>query len=253
MIGKGTDLSSGYYGDPPRIRIYLKQLVIFLSALVLMKLTVILVLSIFTAFFLALAEFILYPVLVWNNEKLELITVMLVVPLMMNAMQFWVVDGVIKQGGRLKNVDQLQQWKRARTSIDVERQPTSPIQGDFTDGFMERGDAEEADERTLDILHYDAASPRRPVSGLSEQTAHRRKSRFGDSHVGYDPIHGSRLEESIILDVGIEESSSVSSIGGVSTMSSIGTGNSSGLEATDRTVLLGRPKLPLLTSKHKNA
>lgn len=91
-------LKSGNYGVPPKAAWYGKQLMIYCIGLVGMKLFV---------FFL----FMTLPWLPWigdwalrwtrGNEQLEIAFALFVFPLMMNAVQYWVIDNLImdKQGG----------------------------------------------------------------------------------------------------------------------------------------------------------
>ncbi|KAI9314150.1 vacuolar membrane protein-domain-containing protein [Dichotomocladium elegans] len=91
-----TGLQSGVYGDPPlqkQMKRWLKQLGVYISGLIIMKLIVVLL-------------FHLCPwlsdvgrwVLRWTmgNYKLQVVFVMLIFPLVMNIIQFWVVDTIVK-------------------------------------------------------------------------------------------------------------------------------------------------------------
>ncbi|KAI9189911.1 hypothetical protein H9P43_001344 [Blastocladiella emersonii ATCC 22665] len=96
-LGIERDLRSGHYGDPPRFLAWLKQTILFSFCLFMMKVCV------------ALAIY-LFPVLEWvgkialapfKDPRTEVLFVMLVFPMIMNIVQFWLVDHVIKHKGPL--------------------------------------------------------------------------------------------------------------------------------------------------------
>lgn len=91
---------SGIYGNPPNLKRYFQQLAVFLLALFSMKVTVLFLLSHFD-FLFTLGSLLLYPVLMFKSPRLEVVVVMLIFPLIMNVLQFWCVDAVIKAGGHL--------------------------------------------------------------------------------------------------------------------------------------------------------
>ncbi|KAF9695103.1 hypothetical protein EKO04_006755 [Ascochyta lentis] len=86
-------IRSGNYGHPPRATWWLKQSIIYFLGLIGMKLCV-------------LAIFALLPWIAWvgdwalrwteGNTALQITFVMFVFPLIMNALQYWIVDGFIK-------------------------------------------------------------------------------------------------------------------------------------------------------------
>lgn len=87
---------SGNYGHPPRAVWWLKQSIIYFLGLFGMKLCV---------FFI----FQLLPWIAWvgdwalswteGNEAIQITFVMLIFPLIMNALQYWIIDGFIKDPG----------------------------------------------------------------------------------------------------------------------------------------------------------
>ncbi|KAI8586893.1 vacuolar membrane protein-domain-containing protein [Geranomyces variabilis] len=97
------DMRSGHYGNPPRLTAWARQLVLFLSAWTLVKLTVVILLRVFP-FFAIVAEWILDPLVSSNDTRLQVVVVMLIFPLCMNVVQAWLIDMVIKgkplRGGR---------------------------------------------------------------------------------------------------------------------------------------------------------
>ncbi|KAI9243380.1 vacuolar membrane protein-domain-containing protein [Sporodiniella umbellata] len=93
---KWTGFQSGVYGDPPlteQIQKWAKQLSVYIVSLMLMKVIVV-------------ALFHLCPwlsdvgdwVLSWtvDNYRLQVVFVMFIFPLVMNIMQFWIIDTIVK-------------------------------------------------------------------------------------------------------------------------------------------------------------
>lgn len=93
MANPPESIQSGRYGQPPRVTWWLKQSIIYFLGLFGMKLCV---------FFI----FQLLPWIAWvgdwalrwteGNEALQVGFVMLVFPLVMNALQYYIIDGFIK-------------------------------------------------------------------------------------------------------------------------------------------------------------
>jgi hypothetical protein len=93
MANPPESIRSGNYGHPPRATWWLKQSFIYFLGLLGMKLCV---------FFI----FQLLPWIAWvgdwalrwteGSEALQILFVMFIFPLIMNAMQYWIVDGFIK-------------------------------------------------------------------------------------------------------------------------------------------------------------
>lgn len=94
-LGKPLEsIQSGYYGSPPRAWWWLKQSLIYFIGLFGMKVCV-------------LVLFLMFPwiakvgdwALGWTegNEKLQIAFVMMIFPLIMNAMQYYIIDSFIKQ------------------------------------------------------------------------------------------------------------------------------------------------------------
>ncbi|KAI5466300.1 vacuolar membrane protein-domain-containing protein [Mariannaea sp. PMI_226] len=94
-LGKPTEsVQSGHYGQPPNVWWWLKQSVIYFCGLFGMKICVLII-------------FIMMPwiskvgdwALSWTegNEKLQIAFVMMIFPLIMNAMQYYIIDSFIKK------------------------------------------------------------------------------------------------------------------------------------------------------------
>ncbi|KAI9022290.1 vacuolar membrane protein-domain-containing protein [Phycomyces nitens] len=91
-----SGLQSGVYGGPPfrkQARRWAKQLVVYVCALLTMKILVVLLFHLFPS----IAVFGKW-MLGWTmgNHKLQVVFVMLIFPLTMNTMQFWVLDTIVK-------------------------------------------------------------------------------------------------------------------------------------------------------------
>lgn len=97
-LGFHSIVASGYYGKPPRASVWGGQFLVFLSGLVLMKLLVVLILTMFPII-LALGQFFLSPFERLEDPRYQVVVVMLLVPLVMNVVQFWLTDHIIKARG----------------------------------------------------------------------------------------------------------------------------------------------------------
>ena len=92
-------IKSGHYGQPPKVTWYLKQILIYFLGLSGMKLFV---------FFL----FAALPWLPWvgdwalrwteGNEALQIAFALFLFPLIMNAIQYWIIDSLIMEKSRGK-------------------------------------------------------------------------------------------------------------------------------------------------------
>ncbi|KAG0245011.1 vacuolar membrane protein-domain-containing protein [Mortierella sp. GBAus27b] len=86
-------LKTGEYGNPPQFERWWKQTLVFSLGLVVMKIVVVIVLT--WPFLFTFGEWVLGWTL--QNEKLQILFVMLILPLTMNICQFWVIDYILKQ------------------------------------------------------------------------------------------------------------------------------------------------------------
>ncbi|KAF9960924.1 hypothetical protein BGZ72_005424 [Mortierella alpina] len=86
-------LRTGEYGNPLQIQRWWKQTLVFSLGLVVMKIVVVIVLT--WPFLFTFGEWVLGWTL--QNEKLQILFVMLILPLSMNICQFWVIDYILKQ------------------------------------------------------------------------------------------------------------------------------------------------------------
>lgn len=104
-----TNIKSGEYGDPnrPSITAYLKQLAIYYVSLMITKVILFVVMNYFALQLLWITDHIL---LVWLNnypEQVEIFMVIFVIPIIMNCLQFILVDNIIQNPYfRMKNKEQ---------------------------------------------------------------------------------------------------------------------------------------------------
>ncbi|KAJ1978176.1 hypothetical protein H4R34_003303 [Dimargaris verticillata] len=91
-----SGMDSGNYGTPPRVTSWIKQSIAFFVALLTMKMTVMVALALFP-FLAILGRIFLAPFKQVGDSRIQIVMVMLIVPLVMNIIQFWLIDHVIKQ------------------------------------------------------------------------------------------------------------------------------------------------------------
>ncbi|RKP38567.1 Vaculolar membrane protein-domain-containing protein, partial [Dimargaris cristalligena] len=89
------NMDSGDYGSPPRPINWVKQSIAFFMALLSMKVTVMIALALFP-FLAIVGRMFLAPFQHLGDPRIQIVMVMLVVPLVMNIIQFWLIDHVIK-------------------------------------------------------------------------------------------------------------------------------------------------------------
>ncbi|KAK0748118.1 vacuolar membrane protein-domain-containing protein [Apiosordaria backusii] len=96
-------VQSGHYGSPPNVWWWLKQSFIYFCGLMGMKLVVLVIFMIFP-WLSEIGDWALK----WTegNEKLQIVFVMMLFPLIMNAMQYYIIDSYIKkQEGKVEQDD----------------------------------------------------------------------------------------------------------------------------------------------------
>ena len=97
-------MKSGDYGHPPNVNWWTRQTVAFICCLLVMKIIIIFIFRL-CPFLFDIGEFLLGWTL--YNAKLQVVFVMLIFPLVMNIIQFWLVDQVIMkklEGVKLEDV-----------------------------------------------------------------------------------------------------------------------------------------------------
>ena len=95
---------SGDYGQPPRWKSWLYQLSVWLVVCLFVKCLILLVIWAFDAELEAAASFLLEPVS--SDPKVELVFVVIVIPVILNATMFWVTDSFIKSRNRKKPAEE---------------------------------------------------------------------------------------------------------------------------------------------------
>mmetsp|Transcript_122358 Transcript_122358/g.357165 ORF Transcript_122358/g.357165 Transcript_122358/m.357165 type:complete len:247 (+) Transcript_122358:87-827(+) len=92
-----SDYHSGEYwiGDEFQLRRYVKQLMVWLLVVTLMKLVMVLLILLCQVPLVAIASFLLAPFV--QRPWTKLLVVMILTPLCMNVFQFWVVDSFIQK------------------------------------------------------------------------------------------------------------------------------------------------------------
>jgi len=101
--GQHSDLNSGQYRGPNGDVLphkYLKQLAVWILVVTIMKGFMAVLMAAAHSLWISLASWFLQPVS--GNSEVELVLIMIITPLLMNAFQFWVVDNIIKGDGDLQ-------------------------------------------------------------------------------------------------------------------------------------------------------
>lgn len=107
---RGEDFKSGAYKDSSGHVMYdkfYKQLVLWLIVVSGMKACMLVIMLLFSGWLATLASFILRPVS-WHSG-LKLVTVMILTPLTMNSLQFWLVDSFIRKQPNHDSTDAYEQ------------------------------------------------------------------------------------------------------------------------------------------------
>ncbi|KAF5358959.1 hypothetical protein D9758_004900 [Tetrapyrgos nigripes] len=89
---------SGVYGNPPSLKYWGRQAVIYVVALTTMKFLVIAMLYLFPVLF-AIGEWLLSWTWTSKGDGMQVIFVMGIFPIVMNILQFWIIDTIVKASG----------------------------------------------------------------------------------------------------------------------------------------------------------
>ena len=90
LINRKYPLKSGYYGDSPLFKVWFIQFIVYLVALTSMKMIVVFLIKV--GHLGNIVESLLFSM----NEYVQIVVVMFIVPLIMNIVQFWLIDHGIK-------------------------------------------------------------------------------------------------------------------------------------------------------------
>ncbi|KAL5624617.1 hypothetical protein BROUX41_004677 [Berkeleyomyces rouxiae] len=130
-LGKPREsIQSGNYGSPPNALWWLKQSIIYFCGLFGMKVVVLII-------------FVLFPwiahvgdwALSWTegNEELQIIFVMMLFPLIMNAMQYYIIDSFIKKQDPAHGIDSRGHHSLVPDSDDADTPRASDLSSDDDD------------------------------------------------------------------------------------------------------------------------
>ncbi|CDO77017.1 hypothetical protein BN946_scf184380.g2 [Trametes cinnabarina] len=131
---------SGVYGTPPRINYWLRQSAVYVFALTMMKLLVV-------ALFAALP--VIFKVGEWlltflgPSDAAQVIFTMGLFPIMMNVLQFWLIDSIVKGSGNYAPLSLVTDSPRG--SMDPDSEPLfheDETDSDDDDGVRPRHDIE---------------------------------------------------------------------------------------------------------------
>ncbi|KAJ7213718.1 vacuolar membrane protein-domain-containing protein [Mycena haematopus] len=89
---------SGVYGNPPSVKYWMRQAAIYILALTAMKFMVIGLLALLPGLW-TLAAWLLSWTWSGQGDTLEVIFVMGIFPIIMNIVQFWLIDSIVKASG----------------------------------------------------------------------------------------------------------------------------------------------------------
>ncbi|KAF7290889.1 hypothetical protein HMN09_01267300 [Mycena chlorophos] len=95
---------SGVYGNPPSFKFWVRQATIYVCALCTMKLLVIGLLALLPWLF-TLGEWLLSWTWTGKGDALQVIFTMGIFPILMNILQFWLIDSIVKASGVALDLD----------------------------------------------------------------------------------------------------------------------------------------------------
>ncbi|KAJ6539740.1 vacuolar membrane protein-domain-containing protein [Mycena capillaripes] len=95
---------SGVYGTPPSFKYWMRQATIYILALTAMKFMVIGLLALIPGLF-TLAAWLLSWTWTGQGDTLEVVFVMGIFPILMNIVQFWLIDSIVKASGVALDLD----------------------------------------------------------------------------------------------------------------------------------------------------
>eukprot|EP00929_Paragymnodinium_shiwhaense_P048783 TRINITY_DN24623_c0_g1_i2.p1 TRINITY_DN24623_c0_g1~~TRINITY_DN24623_c0_g1_i2.p1 ORF type:complete len:256 (-),score=68.29 TRINITY_DN24623_c0_g1_i2:478-1245(-) len=104
---QASDFDSGKYTTPDGSFLaqkYIKQILVWLVIVSMMKMTMVGLMIVGHSFLILAAQYVLHPFEDEHGTTLKLLAVMVVTPCVMNTLQFWVTDNIIKkkEGAEIK-------------------------------------------------------------------------------------------------------------------------------------------------------
>ncbi|KAF2649564.1 hypothetical protein K491DRAFT_610531 [Lophiostoma macrostomum CBS 122681] len=174
-------IRSGNYGHPPRATWWLKQSIIYFLGLFGMKLCVFLL-------------FQLLPWIAWvgdwalrwteGNEAVQIAFVMFVFPLIMNAIQYWIIDGFIKEPGERGGEGAAYEGVRSEEGGESDSEDERWLEGRRGGRGDGQGDGEEVgEEGTLKEANPTAVPVRQGSGGGGGKQKDREREREYDPEV----------------------------------------------------------------------
>ncbi|KAF8622193.1 hypothetical protein AX15_007302 [Amanita polypyramis BW_CC] len=86
---------SGVYGDPPSYSYWMRQAAVYVSSLTAMKFLVLLILIWFPGLF-TIGDWLLSWTRIGSGDTFQVVFVMGIFPIIMNILQFWFIDSIVK-------------------------------------------------------------------------------------------------------------------------------------------------------------
>ena len=169
-------IESGNYGSPPRAYWWLKQSVIYFCGLFGMKVCV-LIMFLILPWISRIGDW----ALTWTegNERLQIVFVMMLFPLIMNALQYYIIDSFIK-------LSESSSSSSATSPAGHERLPTEDDRGrDPFDGALADTSDSDDDDDGAGSASDESSESMRLSKAKYFRSAGRRYS--ADSHGEYDP------------------------------------------------------------------
>lgn len=128
---------TGKYGTPPSINYWMRQAAVYIVSLTTMKLLVVVLLILWPGIF-KMGEWLLG--FLGDSDAAQIIFVMGIFPIIMNIVQFWLIDSIVKASAQSASV--ALPSDTPRPSEDADREPLFRANSD---------DEDEGDERPHDI------------------------------------------------------------------------------------------------------
>lgn len=172
-LGKPAEsIQSGHYGSPPRAVWWLKQSFIYFCGLFGMKICV-LIIFLILPWIARIGDWALG----WTegNEKLQIVFVMMLFPLIMNALQYYIIDSFIMEKDR------------AGHGTDGQGQHR-PLRGDdnepYTNELTDSEDEHDSDDDDMASGSDQSVKMSRPRAGLPSKGKDSASATTGSTHAG---------------------------------------------------------------------
>lgn len=163
-LGFKQAVASGYYGKPPQFSIWLSQFSVFLMGLIIMKILVVIIIEIFPSV-VELGHFLLSPLEKLGDTRYQIVVVMLLVPLVMNVIQFWLTDQIIKAQSKVSFLSQsTPDWYSSDPLLIEERENSSPLCSSLNENSENRSNSPILPYEELDVDESDTISARLGLS-----------------------------------------------------------------------------------------